>query len=73
MLSADFGQYEDALSNINRAIEIDTLNGRYFYTRALINLRFNNLDYICNDYARAVKLKYTIESEDLKKRCANFH
>ena len=71
MLCADFGQCEEALSNINRAIEIDTLNGRYFYARALINLKSNNFDYVCDDYARAIKLKYPVESEDLKKRCTS--
>lgn len=61
--------YEEALSDSNKSIELDSTSGKRFFRRGNIHLALNDTTSACNDWIEAANLGYDPALDQIEKYC----
>ncbi len=67
-LQARLGNYEEALTYFNKAVEVDPKNAWAYYDRGLVKIKLGDKDGACSDLHKAGELGYFAE-ELIQKHC----
>lgn len=69
LYQSKLNNYEEAIKNCNKIVELDPKNKHAYYIRGMSNINIGNKENGCKDLQMSLKLGYKGAAKDIEKHC----